>query len=314
MNKFNSILNKTKEIKNFRVFDVDDEWNLFKPLIHQELSNISDLPNDNLQRFNKETSRQVVFLLSFAASLILIFACISFFSSTQKVVDSLTTDSETDSIRLIDGSLVLLLPHSKLDYYLSLNHAKERSLHLKGDAEFDISASILPLKVYHDSILVEVLGTKFSIRKVNDSIEIKNTSGSVKVSEINNAENTRILKKGDTYYYSNGKFINPADSLFKPKSDISPSPEKVKKTKPAEEVTPGSIYLLKSVIKNHILKYNKKKIKLGKKIKLDYNARVRLDLSKSYLNILEDLKKQGFIDFKKGDCPDCIIITSPNKN
>ena len=124
MNKLNSIINKTKEIENFRVFDVDDEWDLFKPLIHQEITSTSDLSDNNLDNFNKETRRQVVFLLSFAASLILIFAFLSFFSSTQKVVDSLTTDSGPDSIRLIDGSLVLLLPHSKLDYYISLNHGQ----------------------------------------------------------------------------------------------------------------------------------------------------------------------------------------------
>lgn len=314
MNKFNFILNKTKEIKNFKVFDVDDEWNLFKPLIDQETTNISDLSNNNLHDFTKETGRQVVFLLSFAASLILIFGFLSFFSSPEKIVDARTTDSGTDSIRLIDGSLVHLLPHSKLDFYISLNHAQERSLRLKGDAEFDISASILPLIVYHDSIKVEVLGTKFRIKKVNESVEIKNLSGSVKVSEINNAENARILRTGDIFYYLNGKFINPSDTLIITKSEINKSAEKIKKTRPTEEVTSGSIYLLKSVIKNHILKYNKKKIKLEKKIKLDDNARVKLDLSKPYLNILEDLKKQGFIDFKKGDCPDCFIITSPNKN
>jgi hypothetical protein len=317
LNKLNSIINKTKEIENFRVFDVDDEWNLFKPLIDQEMSNIYDLPKNKLQNFDKETGRQVIYFLSFAASLILIFAFLSFFSTPEKITDSLTTDSAAKSMRLVDGSKVQLKPHSKLDYFVSLNHAQERRLYLKGDAEFDISASILPLKVYHDSILIEVLGTKFSIKKFNKTVEIKNFSGSVKVSEINKSENFRILQSGDTFIYSNGKFINPADTLNIPKSTVkstSEKSEKPNKTSATKEVTAGSTYLLKSVIKDHIIKFNKKKIKLEKKIKLDDNARVRLDLTKPYLQILEDLKKQGYIDFKKGDCEDCIIIMSPNKN
>jgi FecR protein len=314
LNKLNYIINKTKEIKNFKVFDVDDEWDKFKLSIDDETSSTDDLSKNKSQNIDKETGKQVIYLLSFAAGLILIFAFMFLFSTTKKITDSLTTNSAMETIKLVDGSVVQLHPNSKLDFFVSLDHAQERRLELEGDAEFDIAASILPLRVYHDSVLVEVLGTEFSIKKVNKTVEIKNISGSVKVSEINKVENFRILQSGDTFIFTNGRFINPADTLNTAKSTINTPLKKPKKNSLAEEVTPGSIYLLESVIKNHIIKYNKKKVKLEKKIRLDDNARVKLDLTKSYRMILEDLKKQGYIDFKKGDCEDCIIITSPNKN
>lgn len=48
-------------------------------------------------------------------------------------------------------------------------------------------------------------------------------------------------------------------------------------------------------------------------MKFDKNTNVKIDINKTYQEILLDLKTQGHIDFKPGDCDDCFIITSPAK-
>jgi len=314
LNKLDSILKKNKEIKDFRIFDMDQEWLDFRTFIdHQNVT--YDYTADHISDYSQETSRTIIFLLSFAASFILIFALVFTLRKPEKTSDILITKSQPDSVRLTDGSLVVLHPNSALDYYVSLNHANERILRLRGDARFSITKSLLPLKVYNDKIIVEVLGTEFSIVNTVDTVTITNISGSVKVSEYKNNTNFRILKAGDKFTYSNGIFTNVAYSL----KTMIPTPETDEKIIKNQSAPDGnsskkSIYLLNSVIKNHLIKYNKKKIKLDKKAKLDVAAKVKLDLTMSYQDLLEDLKKQGFIDFKPGNCSDCYIITSPNKN
>jgi len=307
----NSILHKTKEIKHFKVFDMEDEWKNFQPFINQENNIVFNTKKKDLRESGKETGNQIIFLLAFAASMILIFACLPLFKSPEKLSDSLYTDKTTESIKLMDGSTVLLHPNSELQYYISLHNATERKLYLKGDAEFDITTSILPLKVYHDSIIIEVLGTKFFVQNINNTVRIININGTVKVSALHHPAKSRILQSGETYIYANGQFINPSDTLNQSKPKLIIPSEKIQKSITTGEVFKGSTYLLKSVIKNHLLKFYKKKIKLEKKTKLEDNAKVKLDLTKPYQEILEVLKNQGFIDFKQGECNDCYIIMSP---
>jgi hypothetical protein len=83
--------------------------------------------------------------------------------------------------------------------------------------------------------------------------------------------------------------------------------------KPAEPVKPeGSVYKLGSVLKDYLVKQNKKLIKIDKKFKFDPEQRVRINLSSDFNEIIKSLKSQGIIDTKPGDCPDCIIIIAPD--
>jgi hypothetical protein len=318
LNRLNSIIKQSSEIKDFKAFDIEDEWNLFRSKIDVTIQ--EDKSRSNLD--NKESNQQIINLLMTAAGLILIFAVISVFYRPSPEVSALTAGpNKNDTLQLIDGSEVVLNPSSTLTYFLTLNHETKRTLHLEGNGEFAITKSILPMRVFLDKLVVDIIGTRFTIKNINQSTEISNTEGSVKVSQIANSENFVILKAGDTYIFKDGVFFNISDTIVIKEEHINePTPKgQQKKEHSAEPATvikeiKGSRYKLGSVIKDYLIKFNKKKVKLDKKAALDMETIVRLDdINKSYFEILKDLKKQGIIDFRPGDCADCYIITAPEK-
>lgn len=329
MNKLDSILKNNQQIKDFKVFDVDTEWDSFKNLISQNEESEQDNGQIISADFSKDTNRQILYMLSFAASFILILAAIFVFNTSSTNESYISSAQANETVQLVDGSKVVLQQGASLKYFTSLDNAEERMLSLSGNAHFDISKSILPFKVFHKDIVVEVLGTTFNITESEKSIKIENHSGSVKVSEIKNKNNFKILKQGDAYIYKDGIFTDlkapqkeiaiAAPAIAQPKNK-TPEPAQVIAAKQAVEEKPaeepavmGSKYKLGSVVKDHLLKLNKKKIKLEKNSSLDFDAIVRLDLTKSTKEILDDLKKLGYIDFISGDCEDCYIIQAPKK-
>ncbi len=82
------------------------------------------------------------------------------------------------------------------------------------------------------------------------------------------------------------------------------------KTKEPKKVI-GSVYKLGSVLKDYLVKRNKKLVKIDKKFKYDPEQRVRLNLTGNYTEVINSLKTQGIIDTKPGDCQNCIIIIAP---
>ncbi|MGB4960520.1 MAG: FecR family protein [Saprospiraceae bacterium] len=314
MNKFDSILKTSLEIPDFINSDVDDQWILFKSSVETS----DDFPNDVYKR---EANLQIRYMLSFAAAMILVFSSLFLFKRPNVSSASLVTQNMADTVHLMDGSMVYVGPNSTLEYYTTLVHSNVRTVLLDGNASFDVSQSILPFKIFGDYINIEVLGTKFSIFHADDHIEVKNISGSVKVTNNLNPSMYKILEEGDILHYKNGQFSNPLDTVVivtpeKPKTVVpknisspSPTPEIVQKTE-APKLSQRK-FKLESVIHGHLLKLYKKKIKLQKKTKLNMESAVMLDIDQPYEDILKDLKKLGFIDYIQGDCPDCFIITAP---
>lgn len=325
-----SIFRKSKEIKDFKVYDVDAEWNAFQSLVNES-------PNDQLPQVNvislpeKKKSNKILlyFLSSIAASLLLILTSLFLFNKPENNRASFATADQEKSIQLVDGSIVHLGQHSSIEYPLTLENLTERKVTLKGIGKFEVAKNAtLPFKVYYGAVLVEVLGTEFSVAKIDNKVSIENLSGSVKIAQVLNKDNFKVLEPGDVFYYSNGSFsdardtvvdvvIAPVMAVQKPK--VIPAKKKivepvVEEPSPiVEESVKGSKYKLDSVIKDHLLKYHKDKIKLAKKVKLDYNQVVRLDISRPYFEILTELQNQGLIKFEKGDCDDCYIIQAPEK-
>ncbi len=316
MKKFDSTLKKSATIGEFKSFDVVAEWNEFSSIVNKTDTIDIELESINLN-FQKENHQQIIYMLGLAASMILIFSVLFLFKKPEISTKELITTTKSENIKLIDGTLITLGKNSVFQYYTNLNLQNLRSVNLKGEAIFEVSRNILPFKVYYEDVFVEVLGTKFSIETSGEVIVIKNISGSVKVVEIKNLNNYRILSPGDIFQYKNGNFINPNDIIME---DDSKKPiiksQKEDLPKKIDEITPvkGSRFTLESVIKNYLIKFNKKKIKMDKKSKPDLNVIVTIDnINKPYLSILEDLRKQGLIDFVAGDCPDCFVIKAPQK-
>ena len=323
MNKLDKILKKSSEIIEFKTFDVDQEWDAF--LVKYGKSN---MPNDNDLRIEeqnkKDASRHILYMLSFAATLIVVFSCIFLFKSVELIQDSVVTVSESRIINLRDGSIMEIDSNSAAKYYVNISHLGSRDIFLSGGATFDVKGNILPFRVFHQNVIIEVLGTQFSIAQKNEHTEIINIKGSVKVLDKADNKNFRILTSGDTLFFKNGTFVSSKGTksdmsgLIKPpiaqnKSNVTNISNNSKVTGTTSDVTFRK-YTLESVVKNYLLKYNKKKLKIDKKNKPDLNHIVQIDdINKSYISILEDLKRQGVIDFVQGDCPDCYIIRGPKK-
>jgi len=323
LSKFDSILKQNKEIKNFVVSDVDSEWNSFLDMVGEstEVKKVETKPKSKI--------KSLIYTLSIgiAATLVLLLVFTLALQPETKIRESYTASKNNDIIQLADGSKIFLQNGASIEYPKVLSEANERKIVLNGSAKFDVTKSILPFRVYNSGIIVEVLGTEFSITQENQKVIVENHSGSVQVLEAKDRNNFRILKQGDKFVYENGQFTDMnykpepvivAEPVTEPKIEkpkpkvVEPKPEVKEEVKPAEVVS-GSVYTLDSVLKGHLVKLNKKTIKVDKKFKYDKDQRVRVNLNQSFLEIMQSLKTQGFIDMIPGDCPDCYIITAPTK-
>jgi len=325
---FNKILSESKELKDFRLFDTDQEWNRFLAAtgIAETTTQGARIKSLNTE---KSSEMQILYMLAFAASMILIFAAVFVLRKDAPSSATLAAGNSPEKITLSDGSAVEVASGSKLTYFTNLEHSDLREVRLDGDASFDISSSILPFRVYHKDIFIDVLGTEFSVKDSQEGILIKNFSGSVKVSEIKNPSNNVTLRKGDAFLYRDGVFTDTNKPVITEVIEEKPAPPVAKPVKKEKEVVVTPVpakepekpavtfrrFKLESVINDYLLKFNKKKLKVDKKNKPDFDKIVSIDnIDKPFLELLTDLKKQGVIDFAPGDCADCYIISAPSKN
>ena len=89
---------------------------------------------------------------------------------------------------------------SSITYKRGFNEG-HRTLHLKGEAYFEVQKLTLPfvVKTYHGEITV--LGTSFNVRSRNDEFEVGVNSGQVKVS--NRDSSVELNKKKNLMGYRN---------------------------------------------------------------------------------------------------------------
>jgi hypothetical protein len=325
LKKLDSILKQNKEIEDFKVFDVDSEWNLFlekvgesQPLMEDKSTNVKKSPLSVIFR------KPIIYVISIAASFILILAFLFMFKNNDPYRTTVITTNNIEKINMIDGSKIELSQNSKLEYPLHLDDVIDRKIILAGSATFSVKKNDkLPFRVFYGDLLVEVLGTEFTINKKDGMTIIQNISGKIAVSQVLNRNNKRILEKGETLLFKFGNFFVPQDTIKtvveeSKNTNLEPLQKGTSKTKSQKEKTStpevkGSTFKLDNVIKGFLLKFHKKKIKVERGTKFDKNTNVKIDINKTYQEILLDLKKQGHIDFKPGDCEDCFIITTPAK-
>ncbi|MBK8668133.1 MAG: hypothetical protein IPN89_01215 [Saprospiraceae bacterium] len=104
MNKLDSILKNNQQIKDFKVFDVDTEWDSFKNLISQNEESEQDNGQIISADFSKDTNRQILYMLSFAASFILILAAIFVFNTSSTNESYISSAQANETVQLVDGS------------------------------------------------------------------------------------------------------------------------------------------------------------------------------------------------------------------
>lgn len=87
--------------------------------------------------------------------------------------DIVNTTPQKKALTLSDGSTVDLLPSSTLSYREDFNRLK-RDVTLKGEATFDIARDVAkPFQVYCNSVLITVLGTRFTVNSYDSNTVTK---------------------------------------------------------------------------------------------------------------------------------------------
>lgn len=109
-----------------------------------------------------------------------------------------TAVGERDSVRLADGSRVILGPSSELAVAAGYGGAA-REVELRGEAYFAVvHDAARPFTVHSGGATVVDVGTTFSVRDDADaSVRVAVTSGSVRVSRASSADSGVVLGAGD---------------------------------------------------------------------------------------------------------------------
>lgn len=314
MNKLDNIIKKSTEINDFDYHDPQQEWEDFLNVL-QEVNPKEQLPKSLIIKKNHSK----IYYISRAFAAVFVIALLFIYTLKSKEHSRIQYQATHDGeiIQLIDGSTITLAANAILDYPKNFNNQSSRYLILQGNATFDVAKSILPFEVSYDSIQVEVLGTKFSLSRHNNSIIIQNLEGSVKVSSKNNPNNHVILKAQDQFLYSNGQFINKLGKDETTEQDTDMDADQLESNDQYLSISNSdgniSTYKLGSVLKEFLVKRNKKTIKIDKHFKYNPEEKVTLNLQLPIDEIILSLKNQGIIGVKKGKCQDCIIITSPEQ-
>lgn len=129
-------------------------------------------------------------------------------------LQQISTGSQTQSLRLPDGSTVTLNRYSQLSYPESFG--KERIVRLNGEAYFEVSKNPhKPFRVQTNGVTVSVLGTHFNVNAYTSDSLVETTllEGSVSVSNDANGRQV-ILKPNETAVYrrATGKLTTHSNS------------------------------------------------------------------------------------------------------
>ena len=96
----------------------------------------------------------------------------------------ITSAAEEKNLFLTDGTEVILNSESELTYNRNYNKYN-RSVHLVGEAYFNVKKGNIPFNVLTPHGKISVLGTSFNIRTRNDGFEVGVNDGEVQVSNEN---------------------------------------------------------------------------------------------------------------------------------
>ena len=117
------------------------------------------------------------------------------------------TTPQKKTLTLSDGSRVDLLPDSKLSYPDNFNSLK-RDVLLNGEASFDIAKdAIKPFSVYSNSVLITVLGTRFTVNSYDANtvtkVILQEGRIMVKITDSSSRDNKNeyYLAPGDIFIY-----------------------------------------------------------------------------------------------------------------
>ena len=152
-----------------------------------------------LEKRLKSHTRHLTLIRTFSAAAAVALLCLSVWTAylymQPAAIQTISTLAETRTVRLPDGSSVMLNHYSSLSYPEKFQSDK-REVELNGEAYFEVSKdSKHPFIVQTETIDVQVLGTHFNVDAYHDNPDVKTTllSGSVAVS--NKSKSVRMVLK-----------------------------------------------------------------------------------------------------------------------
>ncbi|MEM9928853.1 MAG: FecR domain-containing protein, partial [Bacteroidota bacterium] len=149
----------------------------------------------------QRTSRSRFSILRIAAALLVLavaaFTIVGYLNEDRATVLAFSTTSDTEEVKLPDGSIITLNKDTELTYVADKN---TRQLELTGEAFFDVARDeARPFTIITGDLTTTVLGTSFNIRAYPDEeLEVSVKSGKVAVAA---AEEEVVLVKAEKVTY-----------------------------------------------------------------------------------------------------------------
>lgn len=142
------------------------------------------------------------------AATLLVIALVSYagwyFGSTGVNRVSFTAHGTTEKVKLPDGSLVWLRDVSEL-VYMNKQSGDIRYTELKGEALFEVAKDAAhPFVIQCGSVSLKVVGTSFSLKSTDDSVQLSVLTGRVRVSLPDNQ--TLDVKPHEKFIFTHGLF------------------------------------------------------------------------------------------------------------
>lgn len=171
------IQNAKEIILSFKVNDAQISDREIKSIIDETVKKISNGINEPIAE-TKNSYHKYYWLSGIAACLIICFIVLfpKFSNSQQSIYQQLVVNATVHlteqynntgkpfTVKLDDGSVIVLQNKSRLSFPKTFIGKKTRSVYLNGDASFSIAKNPLkPFLVYANGIVTKVLGTKFII-------------------------------------------------------------------------------------------------------------------------------------------------------
>jgi ferric-dicitrate binding protein FerR (iron transport regulator) len=274
---YKSILKESRNLNEIVLVDEIDSW--------KEFENLAGIKSSNSGFRNR-------IYYGIAASVILIAATLSFLFWPEPLYQELTTLSNQDTVKLVDGSSIFVNDSSKVKYYTRLTKKQtERYIEISGSATFDIAPDKnLPFVVKANGAGVSVLGTIFNVKVNGERIECENIDGVVKLFEWVKPDNNLILNKGEKAVFENGMI-----------SMILPEPP------PPPPVSAGRLMSVESIIE-YMFDHFVELVNTAPYSDIKMEDRVFVNLRQPLKGIIEQLDTTANIRFRQ-NCTGCYEFT-----
>lgn len=161
---------------------------------------------DYLERSNPKRSLKLVWFRNIAAAVVVLAAGYWLYLQNTKItyLTKTTGNNQVDSVKLADGSVIVLAENSELKYPAQFDEERE-IFFAKGQAFFHIAPDPAhAFKVVIDKSDVTVLGTSFNIKVSASQIDLSVKTGRVMFSPFQNSTKS-ILSAGQAISYNTEK-------------------------------------------------------------------------------------------------------------